>query len=596
MKKILYSICLILSLATVSCANLDLNPLSEGSSNNWYSSQEELEMSLSDLYRRDFFPIDDIMWADDFPSRGSTTFTQNSSLTATNGTVANWWANYYKGISRCLKLISKLDNAREMGLSESTISQYEGEAYFYIGMAYGMIAFRWGDAVLYKDVISLEDAYTISRSPKSEILSYAYECLDKAAKQLPNSRSTIQRATKGMALAFKARIAIYNGDYATAASAAKECMDLGVYKLHDNYETLFTDSWSDEWIFFFKGDVALKQYYWASAQPKDLLPRNHGGYSSWNPGLELVCTYTCTDGLPIDESPLYNPKSPFDNRDPRMGMTIIPFATLYTPCVVDGTYKPEDWAFLGIEFTPDPTRTTVKRLSDGVYIGNNDSKARAEHAAYNGFVLKKFTTAAWKDNGYNGAPNAYPYLRYGDVLLMYAEAMIETGKCTQDVLDQTVNKLRERAYRGTGIAYPRATVSTQEKMRTMIRIERTSELAIEGHRYEDLIRWRIAEVVFNRPIYYLSRAWSGSTSWNGDESKVSDGYKQLIQNWRDGNYPIGGIPPIDENGIADLKGMCDAGYIVKAADRKFNPDRDYLWPIPESDILVDSNLVQNPGY
>ena len=84
MKKILYSICLILSLATVSCANLDLNPLSEGSSNNWYSSQEELEMSLSDLYRRDFFPIDDIMWADDFPSRGSTTFTQNSSLTATN--------------------------------------------------------------------------------------------------------------------------------------------------------------------------------------------------------------------------------------------------------------------------------------------------------------------------------------------------------------------------------------------------------------------------------------------------------------------------------------------------------------------------------
>ena len=553
-------------------------------------------MSLSDLYRRDFFPIDDIMWADDFPSRGSTTFTQNSSLTATNGTVANWWANYYKGISRCLKLISKLDNAREMGLSESTISQYEGEAYFYIGMAYGMIAFRWGDAVLYKDVISLEDAYTISRSPKSEILSYAYECLDKAAKQLPNSRSTIQRATKGMALAFKARIAIYNGDYATAASAAKECMDLGVYKLHDNYETLFTDSWSDEWIFFFKGDVALKQYYWASAQPKDLLPRNHGGYSSWNPGLELVCTYTCTDGLPIDESPLYNPKSPFDNRDPRMGMTIIPFATLYTPCVVDGTYKPEDWAFLGIEFTPDPTRTTVKRLSDGVYIGNNDSKARAEHAAYNGFVLKKFTTAAWKDNGYNGAPNAYPYLRYGDVLLMYAEAMIETGKCTQDVLDQTVNKLRERAYRGTGIAYPRATVSTQEKMRTMIRIERTSELAIEGHRYEDLIRWRIAEVVFNRPIYYLSRAWSGSTSWNGDESKVSDGYKQLIQNWRDGNYPIGGIPPIDENGIADLKGMCDAGYIVKAADRKFNPDRDYLWPIPESDILVDSNLVQNPGY
>lgn len=596
MKKIFILICLLTAITAVSCVDLDLNPLSEGSSENWYSTKVEIEMSLSDLYRSDFFPIDNNQWADDFPSRGSTTFTQNGSLTATNGTVSTWWTNYYKGISRCLTLLSKLDNARAMGIPEATIQQYEGEAYFYIGMAYGMIAFRWGDAVLYKDVISLEDAYTVSRSPKEDILAYAYECLEKAAGLLPKSYSGIQRATSGMAYAFEARVAIYNGDYAKAAQAAKACMDLKVYKLHDNYETLFTDSWSDEWIFFFKGDVALKQYYWCPSQPKDLLPRNHGGYSSWNPSLELVCTYTCVDGLPIDESPLYNPKSPFDNRDPRMAMTIIPFATLYTPCVVDGTYKPEDWAFMGIEFTPDPTRTTVKRISDGEYIGNNDSKARAEHAAYNGFVLKKFTYEAWKENGYNGAPNAYPYLRYADVLLMYAEAMIETGNCTQEVLDQTVNLVRERAYRGTGIAYPRAVVDTKEKMRTMIRIERTSELAIEGHRYEDLIRWRIAEVVFNHPVYYLDRAWSGSTSWNGDESKVSAGYKKLIQNWRDGNYPIGGIPPIDENGIADLKGMCDAGYLVKAADRKFDPKRDYLWPIPEADILVNSNLTQNPGY
>lgn len=596
MKNILSTICLISTLAAVSCVKLDINPLSEGSSNNWYSTPEEIDMSISDLYRTDFFPIDNNLWGDDFSQRESLTFPSNSSLTATNSTVSTQWTNYYKGISRCLKLLSKLDVAREMGVPEATLKQYEGEAYFYIGFAYGMIAFRWGDAVLYKDVITLEDAYTIKRSPKADILAYAYECLDKAASLLPKSYSGIQRATCGMAYAFKARVAIYNCDYATAATAAKDCIDLDVYKLHDNYETLFTDSWSDEWIFFFKGDVALKQYYWVSSQPKDLLPRNHGGYSSWNPSLELVCAYTCIDGLPIDESPLYNPKSPFDNRDPRMGMTIIPYATMYTPCVLDGTYKPEDYAFLGIEFSPDPTRTMVKRISDGVYIGNNDSKARAEHAAYNGFVLKKFTCEAWKENGYNGSPNVYPYLRYGDVLLMYAEAMIETGKCTQEVLDQTVNLLRERAYRGTGIDFPKATIDTQDKMRTMIRTERNVELAIEGHRYEDLIRWKVAEVVFNRPIYYLSRAWSGSTSWDGDESKVSDGYKQLIKNWREGNYPIGGIPPIDENGIADLQCMFDAGYVVRAAQRKFDPSRDYLWPIPESDILVNSNLSQNPNY
>lgn len=45
-------------------------------------------------------------------------------------------------------------------------------------------------------------------------------------------------------------------------------------------------------------------------------------------------------------------------------------------------------------------------------------------------------------------------------------------------------------------------------------------------------------------------------------------YKQLIQNWKDGNYPIGGIPQIDEDGIADLSGMAEKGYITVATERK----------------------------
>ena len=222
-----------------------------------------------------------------------------------------------------------------------------------------------------------------------------------------------------------------------------------------------------------------------------------------------------------------------------------------------------------------------------------DRQEAVEHIAVE---RAQIVTESWKENGFNGSPETYAYMRSGDVLLMYAESMIELGQCTQEVLDKTVNALRERAYRGTGIEYPRATVKSQAEMRTMIRTERNAELALEGFRYEDLLRWRVAEVVFNRPIYYLLRAWSGSTAWDGDESKVSDNYKKLIQNWRDGNYPIGGIPPIDENGIADISGMAEAGYVVKAAERKFDPSIHYLWPIPESDRLVNPNLTQNPGY
>ncbi len=597
MKQIRFTLYALSLLMFSACVNLDLNPLSEGSSANWYSSKAEIEMSMNDFYRTDFFPIYDMTWGDDVTARNTTSAVQNGTLTSENGTIATRWQNYYKGIARALRILNNMDKARELGVSEAEVQQYEGEAYFYIGYAYGMLAFHWGDAILDKTGMTLDEAYNAVRSPKAEVLAYSYECLDKAADRLPTTYAKIQRATKGAALAFKARIALYNGDYAVAAAAAKKCMDLGVYKLHNNYRDLFITNWSDEWIFFLRGDVGLKKYYFAASDVLNCISRLSGGWGGQKaPSYELICAYPCIDGKPIDESPMYNPKDIFENRDPRMAMTIVPFASAYTKSVLDGTYNPRDYNWLGFEYSPDPTRTTVMRISDGVQVGNNDSKARAEHASYDGFLWKKYIDESWLENGRNGAPTTYQFMRYGDVLLMYAEAMIEQNQCTQDVLDQTVNLLRERAYNGTGIVYPRVTVGSQQEMRTMIRTERFIEMAWEGHRYNDLIRWRIAGKVYNRPVYFLKRAWSGSTSWNGDESTVSAEYKELIQNWKDGNYPLGGVPEIDEDGIADLKYMVDKGYIVVAAERKFDESRDYLWPVPAADILINPGLTQNPNW
>ncbi len=75
-----------------------------------------------------------------------------------------------------------------------------------------------------------------------------------------------------------------------------------------------------------------------------------------------------------------------------MAMTIVPFATAHNKSVLDGTYNPEDYLWLGYEYSPDPTRTTVLRASDGARVSNPDSKARAEHAAYNGFFFKSLST------------------------------------------------------------------------------------------------------------------------------------------------------------------------------------------------------------
>ena len=172
---------------------------------------------------------------------------------------------------------------------------------------------------------------------------------------------------------------------------------------------------------------------------------------------------------------------------------------------------------------------------------------------------------------------------------------------SQDDLDRTINLLRERAYRGTGIAYPRVEVTSQEKLRSIIRFERRMEFAFEGIRYRDLLRWRIAEKSHNKAMYYLSRAWSGSADWNGltgSESNVnlSADFQQILKNWDDGNFPIGGIPEVDENGLPDLKPMETAGYIIPFYQMSFDPAKNYLWPSPADDILSDNNLEHNPNY
>ena len=102
-------------------------------------------------------------------------------------------------------------------------------------------------------------------------------------------------------------------------------------------------------------------------------------------------------------------------------------------------------------------------------------------------------------------------------------------------------------------------------------------------------------------MYYLSRAWSGSANWNGltgSESNIElpSDFISILKNWDDGNFPIGGIPSIDEDGLPNLSPMETAGYIITFYKMSFDPKKNYLWPIPANDILVNDKLIQNPGY
>jgi hypothetical protein len=596
---------------TYSCANLDLNPLSSGSSENWYQDESEIEMSLNDLWRPDFFPIDGINWDDDLLHRnGPNTFTLGT-LTSESSEPANRWSSLYKAISRSLKILNALET-KALNIPHSKFVQYKGEAYFMIGFAYGELATYFGDCVLNKTGMSLDEAYTASRSPRRDVFNFAYACLDSAAADLPLTYTGEQRPTKGAALGFKTRFALCAGDYQLAADAARKCMNLGVYKLQDNYLDLFKADSSPELLFYFKGNLSQKYGISPFDGIKNFVIRKLGGYANMSPSLELLCSYTCIDGLPIDESPLYNPKDPFENRDPRLSYTIQPFKTKfskdyaeYVKSKEDGTFpsKYPDYITLGYEYNPSPYATKIYEVSTGKMVTNNDSKAANQYSAFNGLILRKFVKDNWADYDENGgvSDNCYPYLRYAEVLLSYAEAMNELGECSQAVLDSSINLVRARAYNGTGISFPRVLVGTQAQLRKIIRMERRSEFAFEGIRYRDLLRWKIADKAYNKSMYYLSRAWSGSANWNGktgEESNctLSSDFMILLKNWDNGNFPIGGIPKIDENGLPDLSSMESEGYITTFYKMNFDSSKNYLWPIPASDILVNSNLTQNPGY
>ena len=168
-----------------------------------------------------------------------------------------------------------------------------------IGFAYCELATYYGDCVLNKGM-TLEEAYTAVRTPKSEILAYAYECLDKASEYLPTSYTGQQRPTKGAALGFKARFALFHEDWETAIQAAEDCMNLEVYRLHDNYQQLFIADSSPEFMFYFKGDLTLKKGYGLFSGIKNYVIRKLGGYANQGPSLELLCSYTCIDGLPTN--------------------------------------------------------------------------------------------------------------------------------------------------------------------------------------------------------------------------------------------------------------------------------------------------------
>lgn len=567
MKRIILSTLLGSCCLLTSCYDLDLSPLAQGSSENWYSTETEIEMALKDGYRDEFWPQDKEEWTDDYVYRETNSALINGTFNGQDGSVTSLWSNQYKAIARANTILANMEKAQSLGISQTKIDQFTAEALFLRASMYSRLISHFGDVVYVTEVVDIDEAFRIGRTAKSEIVPKVYEDFDKAAAVLPlaYSGSSAQRATKGAALALKARFALYMGDWQIAADAAKACMDLNKYKLHADYADLFlsTTRNAEESIFLLPRSITDKVTL-GGGIVLNTISRNPGGWAAMDPSWDLLAAYTCTDGLPVDESPLFDSHDPFKNRDPRCTATIVPFGTRH----------------LGFDYDPHPEALEVMNYNTGKMQKNNDTRANAQYASFNGLIWKKGVDETWLENGKDVDPDKI-IIRYADILLIYAEAKIELNQIDQSVLD-AMNSVRARAYgvdKSATDNYPAITATGQAELRRTLRLERRMEFAYEGLRYMDIVRWQLAEKALSNKSYGL--LYPASLLIEKVTSK--DGWF----------WPT--TPQIDEDGIPDFSAMEKAGQIAVLSQRSWN-NRQYLWPIPTKEILINENLKQNPGY
>lgn len=565
-----------------SCTELDLVQEDAASSGSWYQNKDQFRQSLNEGYREVFWPLDQSAegWTDDWQRRDALDAIKAGTVSSEYGIASTNWSNMYKAITRVLVVLEKLETQDVLSAEDTKL--FKAEANFLRASYWSYLISHYGDVPFYEEELTVDESFEIGRTNKDEILQRIYAYYDDAALNLPVSYGGLKYATKGAAYAMKARIALYMGDNAIAAEAAEDCMDLGEYELYPNFEELFVSSTKNtkETIFHIPRNSDLNEI--RNDNVRDYLPRNHGGWGARQPTWELLASFECTDGLPVDESPLFDPQNPFKNRDPRCSMTIVPFGSLEDG---DGMEPSDGSNFMGLEYTPNPTKKEVMDFASNSLIKNNDTQSVAAFAAFNGLAWKKGVDEDWKD--YITDPDLI-VIRYADVLLMYAEAKIELNQIDASVL-AAINAVRDRAYANSGIPNPAVTTTDQEELRRKVRNERRAELAFEGRRYMDLIRWRLAEKALTGTSYgMLNVATDGNVTVPPTGPLMDNVVNPGLWFW-------GMKPEVDEDGLPDFSALLNAGLCRSLNTINF-PERQYLWPIPASERLLNPNLTQNTGY
>ncbi len=473
LKTLLLSSLLILVLGSCDKEIFDKQPLDAASDATFWKTENDAQLALIGCYNNyagwrgeDFWTPRALLYLDLMAGNGSEKelipdHVTDGSLTPSYWVTGAYWSNTYQKITTCNNFLDHIGN---ITMNENAKTIITAEVRTLRAYQYFNLALYFGDVPLIKKVLTLEEANSVSRNPRNEVLDFVETELKESAAVLPKSRPDAEngRITAGAALGILGRAQMLRNKWSDAAATYKSIMDLGVYSIDPKYRELFL------------GDHELsKEIIMSSQYLKDtyghvlliyLTPEKWGGWHQFSPFNELVKEYECTDGKTITESALYDKNNPYENRDPRL------YATIFIP---------ERTVFRGSVYTTNPAS------------GNNDKFGK--YPVWSGYSILKFMEEDESVDVWSSGTN-WIMIRYAEVLLGYLESKLESGaSIDQALLDQTINMVRGRV----AVNMPKVTTTDPAELRKIIRRERRVEFAFEGLRYYDILRWGIAAEELN---------------------------------------------------------------------------------------------------
>ncbi|MEQ9437420.1 MAG: RagB/SusD family nutrient uptake outer membrane protein [Cyclobacteriaceae bacterium] len=389
------------------------------------------------------------------------------NLTSTNTFANAVWNSCFTTISRCNNILSRIAS---VDMDESLKSQYRGEALFLRAYNYFYLVRLFGDVPIVEESFRSPGeiaAFDMARKPASEVYQIITGDLMMADDLLQGVTGLSKsRASAGAAKTLLGKVYLTRQDYPAAATELKEVIDRNTYSLEADYKSLFTNG-NDE-----LGESIFEIKY---------LSGNLGEGNSF--------------------SSVFTP--------PRFDMAIFPGN-------MQGSGRIVPTADVVSAYEPGDVRRAAS-IADSVQLVDGTSAANIY-----GLKFVDFTTGVVGDGGIN-----FTALRYADVLLMYAEALNETG----NTADATtfLNRVRDRA------GLPSLSGLSGSDFALALEQERRVEFLGEGHRWFDLVRTGRAQTVLND--YFADKGLNFSVAEN-----------------------------------------------------------ELLMPIPQNEIDIDPNLVQNTGY